>query len=119
MQTEVNYKQLGKRIVSKRHEHNLKQKDFSDMLGIAVNHLSDVERGVKKPSLELLMKISDLLDTPVDYFLMDMPHASCNYAINEELSALLNQCTPESLKIIYQLTQGMVEYQESVVLREE
>lgn len=119
MQTEINYKQLGKRIVAKRNDRNLMQKDFADMLGIAVNHLSDVERGVKKPSLELLMRISYLLDTPVDHFLMDLPHACCSYAINEELAAILKQCTPQSLKIIHQLAQNLVEYQGSIEVREE
>lgn len=119
MQTEINYKQLGKRIVAKRSDRNLMQKDFAEMLGIAVNHLSDVERGVKKPSLELLMKISYLLNTPVDHFLMDLPHACCNYAIDEELAAILKQCTPQSLKIIRQLAQSMIEYQDSVGVREE
>ena len=119
MQTEINYKQLGKRIVAKRNERKLMQKDFADMLGIAVNHLSDIERGVKKPSLELLMRISYLLDTPVDHFLMDLPHACCSYAINEELATILKQCTPQSLKIIHQLAEGLVEYQASIVPREE
>lgn len=119
MQTEINYKKLGKRIVAKRSEKNLMQKDLADKLGIAVNHLSDVERGVKKPSLELLMKVSCLLDTPVDHFLMELPHACCSYAINEELATVLKQCTPQSLKIIYQLAQSMVEYQDSIALSEE
>lgn len=119
MQTEINFKQLGKRVVAKRLEKNLMQKDLAEMLGIAVNHLSDIERGVKKPSLELLMRISSFFDTPVDYFLMDMPHSCCSYAINEELATILQQCSPESLKVIYQLAKEMVEYQDSIIHKEE
>lgn len=70
MQTEINYKQLGKRIQEKRKDMGIMQKDMAVAIGTAFNHLSDVERGTKKPSLELLMRISAYLDTPVDYFLM-------------------------------------------------
>lgn len=68
MQTEINFKQLGKRVIAKRTERNLMQKDLAEMLGIAVNHISDIERGVKRPSLELLMRISSFFDTSVDCF---------------------------------------------------
>lgn len=119
MQTEINYKLLGKRVVAKRTEHNLMQKDLAEKLGIAVNHLSDVERGVKKPSLELLVRISSQLDTPVDYFLMDSPHICCQYVINEEIASVLKECNPQALQIIYQLAKGMVEFQKSVITEDE
>ena len=71
MQTEINYQQLGQRVREKRKAMNVQQKDMAIAIGTATNHLSDIERGRKKPSLELLMRISSFLDTPVDYFLMD------------------------------------------------
>lgn len=119
MQTEINYKLLGKRVVAKRTEHNLMQKDLAEKLGIAVNHLSDVERGVKKPSLELLVRISSQLDTPVDYFLMDSPHICCQYVINDEIASVLKECNPQALQIICQLAKGMVEFQNSVITKDE
>lgn len=119
MQTEINYKLLGKRVVAKRTEHNLMQKDLAEKLGIAVNHLSDVERGVKKPSLELLMRISVQLDTPVDYFLMDSPRICRQYLINEELASSLKECTPQALQFICRMVKEMVEFQNSVIPKDE
>lgn len=119
MQTEIDLLQLGKRISEKRIEKNLMQKDLANMLGTAVNHLSDIERGVKKPSLEMLMKISYLLETPVDYFLMDSPHSCCDYIIQTELASLLMQCTPQSLKVIYCLAERLIEYQKSILPRDD
>lgn len=119
VQTEINLVQLGKRVNEKRIEMNLKQKDLAEMLGTAVNHLSDIERGVKKPSLEMLMKISYLLDTPVDYFLLDSPHSCRSYIIENELAPLLVQCTPESLHVICGLAERLLEYQKKIFSREE
>lgn len=75
MQTEINYQQLGIRVREKRKSMNIQQKDMAIAIWTATNHLSDIERGRKKPSLELLMRISSFLDTPVDYFLMDNPYS--------------------------------------------
>ena len=58
MQTEINYQQLGIRVREKRKSMNIQQKDMAIAIGTATNHLSDIERGRKKPSLELLMRIS-------------------------------------------------------------
>jgi len=119
MQTEINYKLLGERIIKKRISMKLKQKDLANMLGTAVSHLSDIERGVKRPSLEMLMKISYILDEPVDYFLKDSSHACRKYIINEELTPILKGCTPHSLIIISNLAKNMIEYQNSALTRED
>lgn len=65
MQTEINYQQLGQRVREKRKAMNIQQKDMAIAIGTATNHLSDIERGRKKPSLELLMRISSFLDTAI------------------------------------------------------
>lgn len=114
MQTEINYKQLGKRIQEKRKDMGIMQKDMAVAIGTAFNHLSDVERGAKKPSLELLMRISDYLDTPVDYFLMGNPPSCKSYAIDEDLSSLLVQCTPQSLAVVRELAQSLLTYQDAI-----
>lgn len=118
LQTEVNYIQLGRRIREKRLEKGMKQQDMAVAVGTATNHLSDVERGRKKPSLELLMRISSLTDTPVDFFLMDNPHSCRSYCINEELAATLEQCSPQSLVVISNVAQSMITYQKSMGSRE-
>lgn len=119
MQTEINLLQLGKRISDKRNEKNLKQKDLANMLGTAVNHLSDIERGVKKPSLEMMMKISYLLDTPVDYFIMDSPHACRKYLIEVQIAPLLEQCSPQSLNMIQDIAARLIQYQKSILPKDE
>lgn len=50
---------------------------------------------------------------------MDQPHACRSYAINEELATILQQCSPESLKLICQLAKGMLEYQDNIIHNEE
>ena len=114
MQTEIDYQQLGRRIREKRTSLNMLQKDLAIAIGTATNHLSDIEHGKKSPSLELLMRISSLLDTPVDYFLMGNPYSCRSFCINTELAATLQKCTPQSLMVIINLAENMVAYQQSL-----
>lgn len=119
MQTEINYELLGEKIVKKRKALNMKQKDLANIVGMAISHLSDIERGVKGPSLEMLMKISYVLDEPVDYFLKDSSHACKKYIINEELNPILRECTPQTLMVISNLARDMVRYQNTTLTRED
>ena len=45
-------------------------------------HISAIETGAKRPSINLLAKISEALDTSVDYFLLDAPHINREYYID-------------------------------------
>lgn len=53
---DVQYKSIGKRIKLRRKELNIKQNELAEKLNISNNHLSSVENGREKPSLELLYK---------------------------------------------------------------
>ena len=54
---DVQYKSIGKRIKLRRKELNIKQNELAEKLNISNNHLSSVENGREKPSLELLLNI--------------------------------------------------------------
>lgn len=58
---DVQYKSIGKRIKLRRKELNIKQNELAEKLNISNNHLSSVENGREKPSLELLVTCSHYL----------------------------------------------------------
>ena len=119
LQTEINYQLLGEKIVKKRKALNIKQKDLANLVGTAISHLSDIERGVKGPSLEMIMKISYVLDEPVDYFLKDSSHACKKYIISEDLIPALKECTPQSLMVITNLAKDVIRLQNTTLTRED
>lgn len=47
----------------------LTQQRFADMLNIALNTYQKYEQGVRCPSLDMLIKIADILEVPTDYLL--------------------------------------------------
>jgi transcriptional regulator with XRE-family HTH domain len=57
--------QFGARLHALRLERRLTQEQFAELLGISVDFLSLIERGINAPSFEKLEQIADRLDVPV------------------------------------------------------
>lgn len=54
-----------------RKEHGLRQSDVADKLGIHCKSYARYECGARKPTLEMLIAISKLLETTPDALLVD------------------------------------------------
>lgn len=49
--------------------HDMKQNEAADKLGISKSYLSEIEKGHKEPSLDLLRKYEDAFDIPTSSIL--------------------------------------------------
>ena len=65
----INYKELGCRIRSRRIERSIKQAKMAEDLGISNNHLSAIEHGRQKPSMDTFINICSYLQVSSDYLL--------------------------------------------------
>lgn len=62
---------VGRQIQRIRKERKLTQQDFSEMVGISTNYLSDVERGKSSIRLDKLVLIMNKLQCSADELFMD------------------------------------------------
>lgn len=60
---------LGLRLRILRDKLNLKQEDVADKLGCHQGAISNLERGAKAPSIDMLLSLSQFFDVSVDYLL--------------------------------------------------
>ena len=58
---------LGKRIRESRISKGYTQQDLADRAEIGVVYVSEIERGIKMPSLNIFIKIVDALDISADF----------------------------------------------------
>jgi transcriptional regulator with XRE-family HTH domain len=58
-------KQFGIRLKAIRAERKLTQEEFAELVGISVDFLSLIERGINAPSFEVLEQVSRKLRLPV------------------------------------------------------
>ena len=69
----IDYIKLGKRIRFFRRQKGKTQEDLADLLDASAAYISNIERGIKRPSLQKLMEISYHLGTtlndliPIEY----------------------------------------------------
>lgn len=67
----INKKMLGIRIKQARIAKDYSQLVLAEKINISPNFLGDIERGIKKPSLDTLVQISNLLNISVDTLISD------------------------------------------------
>jgi transcriptional regulator with XRE-family HTH domain len=56
---------FGKRLRQIRRARHLTQEEFSELIGISVDFLSLIERGINAPSFETIDKMAEKLGIPV------------------------------------------------------
>ena len=63
----LDYKEIGKRITRRRNQLGLKQSEVEE---ISYGYLTNIERAVSIPSIEVVMRLAIALETTPDEFLV-------------------------------------------------
>lgn len=98
------YSVIGRRIKDARIAKKLTQEELADKIDISIAFLSRVERGSTKVNLKRLTQIAEILNVSPGYLLTGSNTASKEY-LKEDFRILLNKCTPEQQKLIYQISE--------------
>lgn len=67
----IDAKSFGRKIKIAREQQQLTQAELSEKIGISQNFLGDIERGLKLPSLNTLISISNILKLSLDNLFSD------------------------------------------------
>lgn len=103
---DIQYEIIGSRIQQRRKELGLKQYYLAEQLNISNNHLSSIETGREKPSLETLLHICDALHVTPDYLLIGNLHTN---DIPQDILDSLRLCSEEDLKLARGIIELLVE----------
>ena len=96
----MDIKSLGKSIKQYRTQLNLTQEKLSELLDVSTHYIYELERGIKVPSLPVLINIAELFNTTIDSLLTDSEHVNNNY---DELDVLINSLSPDKRKEAYDI----------------
>lgn len=89
-------KLMGIRIMQKRKEKGLRQRDLAERLDLSNNHISNIERGKYLPSVGCLLRLCEILEETPDYFLLGIISKP-----NEDvLLQYISQCSPDEQETI-------------------
>ena len=79
---EIDYPEIGKRISFRRKELRLTQEELSDLTGISINQISNLENSHSVPTIDSILKLSKALGTTPDYFLLGITKSISGVKIN-------------------------------------
>lgn len=85
---------MGSRIKKRRKELHIKQAELAETLEISNNHMSSIENGRQKPSLDTFIRLCDCLNVTPDYLLLGSMHA---YNLPQDILDKLRLCSQEDI----------------------
>ena len=87
---------MGNRIKIRRKELRIKQAELAERLNISNSHMSSIENGRQKPSLDIFIQICNLLNVTPDYLLLGSMHA---YNIPQDIIDKLRLCNQSGIEL--------------------
>ena len=98
---------IGKRIKEARKRIGLTQEKLAEKIGIAEVYLSEIERGIKLPSLSTFVDIINALEVSADFVLAgEIKAAGAN--LGDELSSLLSSVSPKQRLALLEIIKAYV-----------
>lgn len=83
----VDYKEVGRRIAKRRKELKLKQSEVNELADLSDKYLSNIETGKSIPSIDVLMRICEAIQTTPDSILV----GSTKRAVSSEKSEIFSE----------------------------
>ena len=96
---------LGNAIRQARIENSISQEALAEMVGITPTHLKHIESEPRKPSVEVLFRIAQILHMSLDNVIFQ-PDLSIQYKITE-IENILSKCSLCELQIVLDLLRSM------------
>lgn len=92
----MNYEEIGKRVRKYRKLKNLSQEQLAEKIDISTTHMSHIETGSTKLSLQVLVDLSRVLEVNTDDLLFEnKPQTMIN-----QITKLLSECNENQIEFI-------------------
>lgn len=92
--TELNFKAIGLKIKERRKSLGITQEHIANVLDVNPSHISNIECGRANPSLTALVKIANILQCSVDYFIS----GEYTYKVDKDIEKTLDDMILDKLK---------------------
>ena len=100
---------MGDRIKETRKKRGLTQEQLAEKLDISVEYVSQIERGMKIPSMQIFIKLVEALDVSADYLLRDIVSTRNLYS-DKQIASKLERLTPKQRVALEALIDTYIEY---------
>ncbi len=101
----MDYYEIGQRIRKFRKACGLSQEELAEKIGISATHMSHIETGNTKLSLQVLVSLAECLEVRTDDLLFSTKTEEDGY-YSDEISDILSECTAKERSIIYEIVKA-------------
>lgn len=98
---------LGLRIRETRQKQGCSQRQLAQKAGIGEMYLSEIERGIKMPSMNSFIKLVEALEVSADFILRDELPSGEKY-LHEELTEKLRSLTPNQKRTAMEILDAYI-----------
>lgn len=82
---------LGSKIKQAREEKGMTQAQLAKLLGISATAVVRYENNTRRPNIEMLKKISEVLDKPIEFFIDDSEHSHDKSEDTQEIRSVFSE----------------------------
>ncbi len=100
---------MGDRIKETRKKQGLTQEQLAEKVDITLEYISQIERGLKMPSMQVFIKLVEVLDVSSDYLLRDFVSTRNLYG-DKQIGRKLERLTPKQRVALEALIDTYIEY---------
>lgn len=98
----IDYYEIGQRVRKFRKAYGLSQEELAEKIGISTTHMSHIETGNTKLSLQVLVDLSLALEVKTDELLFDSaPSDKGDCAA--EIAGLIESCSAAEAKLLKEI----------------
>ena len=102
---------MGDRIKESRRKCNLTQEELAEKLDVTSTYVSELERGLKLPSMPLFLKLVEILNVSADYLIRDAVSSGDLYG-DKILAKKVARLKPKQRVALEALIDTYIEYLE-------
>ena len=100
---------MGDRLRDARKRLNMTQEDLAERVDVTTFYIGEIECGAKTPSLDLFIKLIEVLDVSADYLLRDTVSTGNVYG-DKRMARKLENLSPKQRAAIEAIIDTYIEY---------
>ena len=98
----ISYYEIGQRVRKFRKAYGLSQEELAEKVGISTTHMSHIETGNTKLSLQVLVDLALALEVKTDDLLFDNTPSDKGDCVSE-IAGLIDSCSAVEAKLLKEI----------------
>ena len=102
----LDYKAIGKRVKVARIKANMKQEQLAEIISVSPTHLSNIETGTTRVSLQTIVRLANALSVSADDLLCDNV-VKAKVQFEKDIACIIEDCDAYEIRVIADIAKSV------------